>query len=76
MNCIWLLILLFCCGNNNGRMNGCISDCARDAVDWRNRSGSCNNNDSRNCTCEREGVVERERSCEQGCSRERERERE
>ncbi|MBQ7839583.1 MAG: hypothetical protein IJ390_03720 [Lachnospiraceae bacterium] len=88
MNCLWVLILLFCCGNQNRGWSGCGSSC------WREDDSGCGcmRNDSRegrnreerrdsDCGCEREVRRERreerrEREMDEGCGCERETRRE
>ena len=69
MNCIWILLLLCCCGRGNnscmgvgGNCNhvGCSCDCDNDCEDVRERCEECDRN-----SCERN---ERECSCEDNYS--------
>lgn len=56
MNCLILLVLLFCCGNNNGRNCGCESNKERES----------------DCGCGNRNSRERENDCGCGNNRERE----
>lgn len=60
MNCLWLFILLFCCGNNSGRDNGNCG-CNRERENTCKKENTC----ERECVSDRDTVCERESSC--GC---------
>lgn len=54
MNCIWILLLLFCCGNNgcNGCGNNRCGECRRNMCNGGNHgNGGCRHNE-KEVTCE------------------------
>ena len=71
MNCIWLLLILFCCGNNNccGNTwsNGC-NNCRRcndnDDYDYDRRDNTCENVCEAACEAARDAVYD---NSDQGC---------
>lgn len=63
MNCIWILLLLFCCGNNNGCGNHNHNHCRH-----YDGCGECNNYNRRN-TCEKACETVCETVCDAGCDR-------
>ncbi len=64
MNCLWVLILLFCCGNNNGRNYGRNNRRNDGCNNVFSNNGSCECNREREKTCERECSDDRENACE------------
>ena len=82
MNCIWILLLLFCSGNN-GRgnnwscgNNGCSNNwgCGNNSCRRNNMSNCCSNDNSRRQCNDRETVCEEvcEAACETACESARE----
>lgn len=73
-SCIWILLLLFCCGGNNSCRcgNSCVSGgCRRSSREGRGRE----RNDRRERDCDegrgRERNDRRERDCDEGRNRDR-----
>lgn len=63
MNCLLVVLLLFCCQNNGQKNSGC-SDCQK--KDSGSRSCDCQrNSDPENCSCGR--IFDRSRDCEKDC---------
>ncbi len=62
MNCIWILLLLCCCGNRgNANGCGCNSGCNHDC-DWDNRRGCRRDND-----CDDGRGRRRDNDCDNDC---------
>ncbi len=82
MNCIWLLLILFCGGcNNNCGSNWSNNSCDGNYSDYgRRNTGRCNDCDNCNCDCDRnrntrEAIREavRDAVCDNNCDNRRDR---
>lgn len=68
MNCIWILLLLCCCGHGNGFCGNCAHMHNNDCENERDRRNSCEGNSGERNSCERNSCERN--SCERNsCER-------